>query len=90
VPTDQYAPRHGRGAIPNHPLTKNTVEVLLMQDENATVATVTVPWGRYATGSSKRAPGDPKDYGRAYRLAVARAMIRLGRTILHDENGRAY
>lgn len=71
----------------NTPTFAATIDAL--QDENATV--VQARYGRFfATGSSKRAPNDPKRYDVAHDLATARALIRLGREILRHHRARQY
>jgi len=72
------------------PIIQNKVDLFILQDENATVVEARTSWGHFATGSSKRMPGDSKDLGRAYRLATARSLIRLGRGVLKQEGGRQY
>lgn len=60
----------------------------VIQDENATAVKLIDFWGRYTTGSSKRCPGDPKDYARGLDLAMARAMIKHGEAILKREDAK--
>jgi hypothetical protein len=67
------------------PLAQQQLSLVILQDDNATVVALMAPWGAYSTGSSKREPGDGKNFGRGYRIATARAMIRLGEAILKDE-----
>lgn len=72
--------------MPDHnPIFESAVAVHAVQDDNATTVVVQVPWGVLATGSSKREPGDRKDYARAYRLALGRALKSLGHQLLHLE-----
>lgn len=70
----------------HHPAIHNfTLPILAVQDENATVVVLQTPWGTEATGSSKREPGDHKDYARGYRLALSRALINLGYEMQRQE-----
>jgi hypothetical protein len=65
-----------------------TMFVEVIQDENATAVKLIDYNGRYTTGSSKRCPGDPKDYRRGLDLAIARAMIKHGEAILKREDAK--
>lgn len=64
------------------------LEVSVLVDDNATVVSVTLydDGGRvgkvYATGSSKRHPGDPRNYGPAKQIALGRALIELGASLV--------
>lgn len=70
----------------HHPAIHNfQLPILAVQDENATIVALQTPWGIEATGSSKREPGDRKDYARGYRLALARALVNLGWEINRQE-----
>ncbi len=62
------------------------MHVEVLQDENATVVKLVDHRGKFTTGSSKRAPGDPKNYPLGMDLAIARAMVKHGMSIL-QENG---
>ena len=73
------------------PVTRLNVSVLLVVDENASVAHASV--GHFdvtgqemlyaeSTGSAKREPGDPGDDGIAAHLAMGRALVNLGRSLL--------
>lgn len=75
---------------PSTNTTPSIVVVNSIQDENVTAAFATYGNRYFATGSSKRAPGDEKDYQKASDLAAARAMIRLGREILRHYGARSY
>lgn len=77
--------------MPDHPvptlgpLRQQQVQLVIMQGDNAAVVSAVSPWGVFATGDSKREPGDKKNYGRGYRVAVARALMRLSWEILRQE-----
>lgn len=61
------------------------IPVQAVQSDDATVVIMEVPWGQHVTASSKREPGDQRNYARGYRLALARAMVKLGREIERAE-----
>lgn len=73
------------------PVTRLNVSVLLVVDENASVAHASV--GHFdvtgqemlyaeSTGSAKREPGDPGDERIAAHLAMGRALVNLGSELL--------
>jgi hypothetical protein len=64
------------------------IYVEVLQDENATVVKVVDYRGRFTTGSSKRCPGDPKDYQRGLDLAVARALKKHGEALLQRNDAK--
>ena len=73
----------------NHSPHRVSVNLIILNDRNATVAHASVTqWidGEMvtdeATGSSKREPGDTRDDVIATEMAMARALINLGRSML--------
>lgn len=61
---------------------KIPLEVIVMTDENATVASVIDSNGTVlATGSAKRAPGDPRNERVGLQLAAGRALIKYGEDV---------
>jgi hypothetical protein len=63
------------------PVTVSEIQFDTVVDDNATVVTLSLReagWAIYATGSSKRHPGDPRNPGVARQLALGRALLDLG------------
>ena len=55
-----------------------------LQDENATVVKVIDHRGNFTTGSSKRNKNDKKDYPLGLDIAIGRALIKHGKSILRE------
>jgi hypothetical protein len=75
------------------PLEFLTVDVMVLSDHNATVASTTLLTDEGnslsdATGSSKRIQGDVFDQDTATLLAVGRALEKLGRKLRAEGNKR--
>lgn len=67
------------------PMSIPDIEAILLTDDNATVAAVTL-WDRgqsvVFTGSSKRAPGDVRNENAGQQLALGRALLKLGASLV--------
>lgn len=60
------------------------LEVVGLQDENATVVRLIDHRGYYSTGSSKRISGDKKNYPLGFDIALARALVKHGKAMLKE------
>lgn len=62
----------------------NCLEVTIdtLSDRNAVTAAARLQGGPTATGSAKRAPGDPNFEGLGETIAIGRALIGLGQHLL--------
>jgi hypothetical protein len=63
------------------PLTVSEIQFDTIVDDNVTVVTLSLREGGqtiFATGSSKRHPGDPRNPVAARKLSLGRALLELG------------